>query len=164
MNRGDDAVKRPSFSIAEMMVIVAVVALNCLVLRLQAHPAFLIGGLPMQIALVIGLPPAFRWRRSGDKRLPFLIGFEVGGWFSSVILFAVCVFALGSFDKHLRHVLQPFLRGTGFAPFSTPDMIVRIILIACYVTAPQLAIALVGGWICHRWWKRAHPEKLPTPV
>jgi hypothetical protein len=162
MNRRDDAVKRPSFSIAELMVIVAIVALDCLAIRFGAHAGVLVGGLPMQSALVIGLPLVVRWRRCEDMRLPFLIGFEVGGWISSVILFAVCVFVLRSFDEHLSHVLEPFLRGSGFAPFSTPDMIVRITLGACYVTAPQLAIALAAGLISQRLCKRTHSEPVPT--
>jgi hypothetical protein len=162
MNRGDGAVKLPSFSIAEMMAIVAIVALDCLALRFGAHAGVLVGGLPMQSALVIGLPQVVRWRRSGYMRLPFLIGFEVGGWISSVILFAVCVFARRSFDEHLGHVIEPFLRGSGFAPFSTPDMIVRITLGACYLTAPQLLIALVAGWISQRLWKQSHAEPVPT--
>jgi hypothetical protein len=162
MNRRDDAVKRHSFSIAEMMAIVAIFAVDCAAIRLRADQSILVGGLPMQSALVIGLLLVFRWRRRGDKRLPFLVGFEIGGWIASVIFLAVCVFAPISLDQHLRHILAPFLRATGFEPFSLAYMACILITATSYLTAPQLAAALFAGWISQRWWKQTHPEPVST--
>jgi hypothetical protein len=152
----------PSFSIAGMMVVVAIGALDCLAIRLGAHAGVLVGGLPMQTVLVIGLSLVFRWRRIGDKRLSFLMGFEVGGWISSVILLSVSVFALQSFDQHLGHILDPAFKATGFKPFSPQDIICRVALGMAYLTALQLAAAVIGGWISQTWWKLTHPERVPT--
>ena len=89
MSRRGDSVKRPSISIAEMMVVVAVVALDCLVIRMArwgpATPYLVFGGPLMQIALVIGLLMMFRRRRRMEKPYPFLVGFEVGGWVGHLI-------------------------------------------------------------------------------
>jgi hypothetical protein len=167
MNRRDDAVRLPSFSIAEMMAIVAVVALDCLVIRVaSSHPAFpylILGGLPMQSALVIGLLVMFQRRRRMEKPFPFLIGFEVVGWIGHLIYVILC-FQIGarSIDRHLGETLSPLLRATGFPRFSTPDMIYRFILIMAYVAAPQLAATLVAGWISQRWSKQTHSEPAST--
>ena len=153
--------KRPSFSIAEMMVIVAIVALDCLVIRMarwgQAIPYLVLGGPLMQIALVIGLFIMIRRRRRIEKPLPFLVGFEVGGWVGHLIYVVLCLHAPSSIDRHLFDTLGPLLRGTGFQRFSTPYMICGFILVISYLTAPQLAIALVAGSINQRWWRQRHP-------
>jgi hypothetical protein len=161
MNQRGDALRLPSFSIAEVMAIVAIVAVDCAAIRLRVDENILVGGLPMQSALVIGLLLVFRWRRRGDNRLPFLVGFEIGGWIASVILLAVCVFAPISLDQHLRHILAPFLRVTGSEPFSLAYMACTLIIATSYLTAPQLAAALLVGWISKRWWKQPHPETVP---
>ena len=166
LNRRDDAVKRPSFSIAEMMAIVAIVALDCLAIRVtQPAPSLVflaLGGLPMQIALVIGLLLMFRRRRL-EKPFPFLIGFEVVGWICLLIYVVLCFQIPGrSIDRHLGETLGPMLRATGLEPFSTPDMICRFSLLLTYLSAPQLAIALLAGWFSQRWWKQAHPEPAPA--
>ena len=158
--------KRLSFSIAEMMVIVAVVSLDCLVIRMArwgpATPYLVFGGPLMQIALVIGLLLMFRRRRRMEKPYPFLVGFEVVGWISLLSYVVLCFQAARSIDRHLGDTLGPLLRVTGFTPLSIPDLICRFILGIAYLTAPQLAIALLAGWIGERWWKQTHPEPAPT--
>ena len=59
----------------------------------------------------------------------------------------ICIQAARAIDVHLGDTLGPMLRATGFQRFSAPDWIIRIGLAMSYLTAPQLAIALVGGWI-----------------
>jgi hypothetical protein len=163
-NQGDDAVRLPSFSIAEMMVLVAIVATDCLAARAGQPVTFVflvIGGLPMQSALVIGLLLVFRWQRRMEKLLPFLVGFEVGGWIVHVIYVLLCTQAAERIDAHLVNMLDPLLRASGFPPFSTPDWIIWTCLAMFYVTAPQLLIALVAGWISQRLWKQSHAERVP---
>jgi hypothetical protein len=165
MNRRGDAVRVPSFSIAEMMAIVAIVALDCLVIRARQPVTFVflvIGGLPMQSALMIGLLLVFRWRRRMENPLPFLVGFEVAGWIVHVIYVLLCIQAARAIDVHLVNTLDPLLRATGFTPFSTPDWIIWTGLAMFYVTAPQFLIALVAGWISQRLWKQSHAEPVPT--
>jgi hypothetical protein len=158
-------VKRPSFSIAELMAIVVIVALDCLVMRARQPAPTLIflalGGLPMQIALVIGLLHMFRRRRT-ERPFPFLIGFEVVGWICLLIYAVLCFQVPRSIDGHMGEALGPLLRATGLQPFSPPDWVIRVGLALSYLTAPQLAAALVGGWIRQRWWKQTHSGRVPT--
>jgi hypothetical protein len=158
-------VKRLSFSIAEMMAIVAIVALDSLAMRARHRVTLVflvIGGLPMQSALVIGLLLVFRRRRRMEKPIPFLVGFEVVGWIAHLIYVVLCLRAAVSLDRHLVETLEPLLRATGFPHFSTPDWIIWTGLAMSYVTAPQLAIAVLAGWISRRWWKQSHAEPVPT--
>jgi hypothetical protein len=156
----------PSFSIADMMVIVAFVALDCVLIRLAnsgpALPYLIVGGSLMQIGLVIGLLLMFRRRRRMETPYPFLVGFEAVGWIGHLIYVVLCLRSAIWIDEHLRAILAPLLNATGFSRFSTPDMIWRFILGISCLTAPQLAIALVGGWINQRWWRQTHPEQAPT--
>jgi hypothetical protein len=157
---------RPLFSIAEMMVVVAVVAVDCLVMRARqpalTHIFVALGGLPMQIALVTGLLLMSRRRRRMEMQLPFLVGFEVVGWICLLIYFALCFQAAPSINMHLGNTLNPLLNATGLERFSTPDWIIRVGLAMAFLTVPQLAAALVGGWISQRQWRETYPEPAPT--
>ncbi len=156
----------PSFSIAEMMAIIVLVALDCLVIRARQQPLtwiyLVVGGLPMQSALVSGLFLMFRRRRLSKKWLPFLIGFEVVGWISFLMYVDLCFRAPIAIDQHLQQALNPLLGASGSGPFSLPVLIYRSLLAMSYLTAPQLVVALIAGWISHWWWKRTHPETPPT--
>jgi hypothetical protein len=160
-------VRHSSFSIAEMMVIIAIFALDCLAARAASTPPtmpfLVLGGLPMQSALVIGLLVMFRLRGRMETPFPFLIGFEVAGWICLLMYVVLCFQTPQSIDMHLIDRLSPMLRATGFRRFSAPDWVIRVGLAVSYLTAPQLASALVAGWISQRWWKQTHPEILPTP-
>jgi hypothetical protein len=157
-------VTRPSFSIAEMMAIVAVVAVDCLVIRMArwgpAIPYLVFGGLPLQSVLVIGL--FLMIRRRMDKPLPFLFGFEVVGWTSHLVYVAVCVLAAASIDSYMVHTLNPLLGAMKVRPNSAAGFIAVCGLVTSCLTAPQVAIALVAGWMSQRWWKQTHPEPVPT--
>jgi hypothetical protein len=165
MGQRVDAVAYLRFSIAEMMAIVALVALDCLAIRvshssLAAENAVFVV-LPMQSVLAIGLLLMLRRRRRTEKPLPFLVGFEVVGWTCLLICVAVCVRAPESVDRHLTYILTPLVDAIGFQQFSTPDLICRYSIAMTYLSAPQLAVALVAGWISQRWWKQTHPETVP---
>jgi len=142
------------FSIAELMAIVALAALDSLEIRLgQSSPSLrclVYGSLPMQSALIIGLLLVVQRRRQRKKPLPFLAGFEVVGWISLLIYVAVCVGATQSLTWHLACTLTPLLSATGFRPYSTADYTCRYGLAIAYLTAPQLVTALVAGWISQR--------------
>lgn len=165
MNRRDDAVKVPSFSIAEVMAIVAIVAMDCLAIRIAgsapAIPFLVFGGFPMQSVLVIGLLLILRRRRRTGRPFPFLLGFVVVGWIGHVIYVLLSIHAARAMDVHLGDMLGPMLRATGFQRFSVPDWIIRIGLGMAYVTTFQLAPALIAGWISQRWWKQMHPQRGP---
>ena len=166
MSRRDDAVKRPSFSIAEMMAIVVIVALDCLAIRVggspQSGPYLIFGGLPLQIVLVIGLFIMIRRRRRMEKPLPFLFGFEVVGWTSHLTYVAACVLAATSIDSYMVHTLDPLLGATKVRLHSAVGFISVCGLVTSCLTTPQLALALLAGWISQRWSEQSHPEPIPT--
>jgi hypothetical protein len=122
------------------------------------------GGSVMQIGLLTGLLLMLGRRRRIQKPYPFLIGFEVVGWIAHLIYVALCLQAAPSLDRHLRAVITPLLNSTGFPPLSKSDLICRYVLGIVCLTAPQLAIALIGGWISQIWSKRTHPGQVPSPV
>ena len=158
--------KCPSISIAEMMVVVAILAMDCLVIRMAgsapAIPFVVFGGLPMQSVLVIGLLLILRRRRRTGRPFPFLLGFVIVGWIGHVLYVFICIQAARAIDVHLGDMLGPMLRATGYQRFSVPDWIIRIGLGMLCLAAPQVVIALVGGWISEWWSKRSHPEPAPT--
>lgn len=158
--------RRLSLSIADMMVIVAVVAIDCLLIRLansgSAIPFLVFGGSLMQIGLVIGLLLILRRQRRMETPYPFLVGFEVVGWSGHLSYAVLCLRSANWIDEHLRAILTPLLNVTGFSRFSTPGMIWIFILGISCLTAPQLAPALVGGWISQKWTKQIHPHQVPT--
>jgi amino acid transporter len=166
LNQRVDAVRLPSFSIAEMMAIVALVALDCMAIRVGSPLTvycLVLGGLPMQGALVVGLVIVFRRRREREKLLPFLTGFVVVGWICHLIYLSVCVQSADPLTLHLKQTLLPVENAMGFRRFSTADTMWNYViaygLTAAYLTILQLIPALVGGWICH-WWSKTNPSEL----
>jgi hypothetical protein len=154
MNRRDDAVKLPSFSIAQIMVIVAIAAVDCLVIRGmpdQVLYPLVFGGLPFQIVLVMGLMICFRRRKRGDKPLPSLLGFEFVGWISLLVYGAVCFQSPRSLDQHLGRTLGPVVRAIGVPRSPTADIIFRVGIAMAYLTMLQMIPALVAGWVCTFW-------------
>jgi hypothetical protein len=103
----------------------------------------------MQIILAIGLFPIVRGWRRREKLSRFLVGFELGGAICLLIYVAVCVQSTEFLVRHLTSTLTPLLNAIGFAPYSTADYICRYGLAMAYLTVPQLAAALLAGWINH---------------
>lgn len=116
----------------------------------------------MQSVLAIGLLLMLRRQERTGKPLPFLVGFEVVGWTCLLICVAVCVQAPESVDRHLTYNLTPVVTAIGFQQFSIPDLICRYVIAITYLTALQLAVALIAGWISQRFSKQTHPETVPT--
>ena len=112
--------KRPSFSIAEVMAIVAIAALDCLAIRMAgsapAIPFVVFGGFPMQSVLVIGLLRILRRRRRTERPFPFLLGFGVVGWIGHVIYVLLCIQSARAIDVHLGDILIPLLRKSNEIP------------------------------------------------
>jgi hypothetical protein len=131
------------------MVIVFVASADHLVMRLEPDwVLFVVGGLPIQVALVIGLFRMVRARLRSEKLSPFLTGFEVGGWISHAVFTVVGVVAPQWLDSHLRYVvnmLTALLGAVGFSPIAW--LLQAVILVMLYLNGLQLGLALVGGWI-----------------
>jgi hypothetical protein len=86
--------RRHRFSIATLMLLVVLVALDCAAFRALTGPqngliANLIayGILPMANILALGLPPLPGGRLVGARQRPFWVGFEVFGW-AALFLFS----------------------------------------------------------------------------
>src|SRR3954464_13196964 len=85
--------RRPRISIAGLMIVVVVVALNCAAIqtlfRLMGGPRaepLIIGALPMANILAIGIVRLGRSRRWAGRSRLFLLGFVAGG-ISAMIYF-----------------------------------------------------------------------------
>jgi hypothetical protein len=150
----EDAVTLPRCSLAELMVIVALAAVDCLAIRLRGSFStvrfLIVGGLPMVNVLVISLLLILRRRIRREVPSRFLVGFAVTGWVVLGIFVAVCVQASEPLSRHLLYALTPFLNAFSFIPYSTADFVWRHGLAMCYLTAPQLAAALVAGGMNQR--------------
>jgi hypothetical protein len=138
------------------MLIVAVAAADYLVMRIEPDwVLFLVGGLPMQVALVIGLFRMIRARLRHENLSPFLVGFEVGGWISHTAFAVVGVAAPQWLDSHLSQMLNmltPRLGAVMFSPIAS--LLQAVILVTFYLNGLQLGLALVAGWIMQRSSKR----------
>jgi len=148
----------PRFSIAEMMAIVALAALDCWAIRLKGTVStvrlLVVGALPMLNFLVVGLLFCLGRRTRSRISSTFLVAFEVTGWVALLMFVAVCVQASESLTVHLSYALSPFLNAMGFRPYSPADFVWRYAVAMCYLTAPQLAAAWVAGGITQRWLKQ----------
>jgi hypothetical protein len=156
-------VRFPRFSIAEIMALVAVVALDCVAIRVGSPMTLyclVFGGLPMQGALLISLMPVIRRQRRLERQVPFLTGFVAIGWVCHLAFVAICVQASDALTWHLTNTLTPVIRAIGTQRFSVADYICRFGIGMIYLTVPQLIPALVAGGICH-WWRTQTPPDLP---
>ncbi len=153
------------FSIAEMMVVVVIVAVNLSALRLLMNPFWawqrqlfeliVVGALPLANMLAIGLLYGFH-QRSGHKNIPpSLVLFEVWGW--AALLAWIGCFALftepihNAADRFARSIISPntSLSGLGFLA-----LLVGVLLL------PPLAVALVGSRMRARYRIRLVIEPL----
>jgi hypothetical protein len=158
-------VKAPRFRITWVMVAVAIAALDLTAIRAMHDSETLVGeflvvgALPMANILAVGILIARR--RRGSR--PFFLGFEEFG----VIALALYVVSTISFrDRvvepylNLFQFLDPILEGIGGTPVvSVP---IRIFIFSVILVLPQLAFALIGGFLSRRYRitiTRRHSDK-----
>jgi hypothetical protein len=145
-------VKLPRFRIAWLMVLVAIVGLDCWAIR-----TFLddrrwiagagIGGLPM-VHILIFVPLVSRSYRSSRR---FLWGFEVFGAAAVILCIALMVLAPPFWGFcNQRLVINPLVRAWG-VPMNWRDnqWLICGFLQSLLVTLPQLAFALICGFLVH---------------
>jgi len=134
----------PRFSIAGLMAVVLLVALDCMCIKLfmdRPYPGtidehLLFGALPMANVLAIGLGSLWNKRRSSTPWSSFLRGFEVCG---AVALFCYVWWAVlwpMTLNAFLNFVLGPL-------PFGPLRIIVGVPLILI----TQIAAGVLGGLI-----------------
>ena len=145
------------FSIAGLMAVVALAALDCLALRARPwyqHPAWIVfqlGGVPMANALVLVLLAIGR-RARGTAARRFLIGVEVVGWPALLLGVAGAAAAPAATLEYLLWTLGPLLRavrGAGLGPAA--GAFVTHVLWGVFLMAHPLIPALIGGWAARRF-------------
>jgi hypothetical protein len=151
-----------SLSIAELMVIVVLVALDCLAIRVGSPLTFyalVFGGLLMQGALVAGLIRLARRRTHREKTIHLFTRFVVAGLICHLAYLAICVLAAEPLTWHLTYTLGPIVEAIGFQHESSAEQVCKSGIAMVYLTLLQLIPALVGGWIFHWWSKQTGSER-----
>jgi F0F1-type ATP synthase assembly protein I len=160
--------KLPRLTIANLMALVLLVALDVWVCKalplrgpspdLDLSDLLIFGALPMANVLAIGLVPLARSRVQHAGRRPALVGFEVGG-LVALLLFLVCAL-------NLTHPLHEGVGGVLTAIGLVPPGPVFLACATTLLLVPQLALALLGGWLCRRYAIRVRiiVERRTIPV
>ena len=182
------AVKVPRFRVAWAMIFVAIAALNFGALRIWSDfkradiynetstwilnrsdyhnmlvdDALVTGALPMANVLVVGLLIGLRRRRSP----PFLSGFEVFGATALALYVAGAIFFTEELVMpYLNLVLKPLARTIGIRPFlSTVKLLILASVAAVMLGLPQLAFALIGGFLFRGVRNRRAARPNPPPI
>jgi hypothetical protein len=156
-----DAMRPPRFSIAVLMGAVLIAALDALLVRAliddqtgEAADVAIIGLLPMVTILLVGLLLMARrgMRRAGDR--PSLVGFEVSGWAVMLLFAGASLLWSESIMAYVVEVLSPliWLLGDTSSLERYPVLATALEVggAAMALTAPQLLLALLGGWRARR--------------
>jgi hypothetical protein len=160
--------KRPRFTLGSTAILVAVLAVDFGLIRQLAvngsefWTLFGVGFLPIANALVLGLPGLFAGRR---RRGPFLMGFEVAGWFATLSYLVACLLdpsamvgrlqafgpvVFSALDLVSSGKAQRLLTSSFYAGWTA-----EMILVVSFFSVPPLLIALFGGAISRRLSRRS---------
>jgi hypothetical protein len=144
---------KPRFSIATLMALVAIASLNLLAIRAavpgtasESFQLLCLGVTPMASLLAFLRVANIRSADQASRLLP--TGFEVFGW-GAVVLFAITALAkpglIGTALESLNPIFDPIFNAMGQdSPILVPFIFLVVI---SALTAPQLALALAGGWL-----------------
>ncbi len=147
------------FPIAWLMAIVAIAALDFGAIRAASDIAagtnvlLCMVGLPMANLLTIGLLIGQRHRESRQ----FLFGFEAFGIGALAFLIKEILCGQDWMWSYLRLVIEPLtaaIRMTGWGEWSRFGLPVGRFFLSLWATLPQLAFALIGGYLVH-WFGTA---------
>lgn len=163
-----DTMKLPRFSIAWIMAIIVVAAVDLAAIRALdgtqtvIGALIIIGSMPMASILMLGIPNLVRGSTGRSTVRPFLVGFEAVGWMvllvytGSAIVFAESV--AGAVDLSARFLMS--LIGWDTANESDPAwQLVGLFVVVLLLLLPQLFVALVGGWLNQRFKIRIAIER-----
>ena len=144
----------PRFSIAEVMALTAVAALDCLMIRYangspnEAVILFFFAGLPWLNVLVIGFTILWgKWRRR--EPLPFLLGFLAVGWALFSITLALIAFSPEECMAAVQWASRPLEPLAEMAP--PFGIVIAVGIFMAILTIPQGIVAIVGGMLCRRY-------------
>ena len=144
------------FSIAEMMVVVLIVAMDLSALRLLMNPFWawqrqlieliVVGALPMANILAAGLVYGFHQRSAHGKIPPSLVRFEVWGWAALLAWTGCFVFFTEPIHSAADRVAKSLI-----LPHTLLGGIVFLAILVGLLLLPPLAVALVGSRIPARY-------------
>jgi hypothetical protein len=146
-------VRLPRFSIASIMAVIGIVAIDFAAIRaMLGYPElglFVLGVVPMANALAVGI--LIGQQRPGSR--PFLIGFEAFGVMAMALFVAFASTApvgYGPINSYLALLILPMDK------IISPDRPLVYFPIACFVIVvmlawPQVAFALLGGFLSRRY-------------
>lgn len=144
----------PRFSIADLMALTILIALDCLAVRAAWHSndnrviLIFFGALPLLNILVVGLPILGKKSRRREA-VSFLVGFQVAGWLLfSMDLVAILAFSEGSIVLFGR--LTKPLESLTEAMFPV-GLAIAIAVVMAMMTIPQLVVAYVAGALNRRY-------------
>jgi hypothetical protein len=150
--------KMPRITIGWMMAIIVIAAIDLAAIRGIDGTSTLIGALivlgsmPMASILVLGIPSLVRGFSGRGKIHPFLTGFEAVGWTVLLVYTGGAVLLPVSVAGLVELVVGALLIFLGFDILSVQTRVPAwelFLLILCLLILllPQLALALVGGWV-----------------
>ena len=163
----------PRLSIAWLMVAIAIAAAWCSILHAALnygqglfyndYHELVIGALPMAFILFHGLLVGCSDIVRRGRCRPFLLGFEVIGW---GMVLAYASFMAVEFEAGFRPVarlvpLTEYALGLNTFYLSEPKVVAFQTLV---LTAPQLVVALVGGWVTHSLGITVVRERRPGQI
>ena len=138
--------------IAWLMIFIALAAFNFAAIRgVLDDPTFFreslaFGFMPMASVLTIGLLIGFLRRRSR----PYLLGFESFGAIASVLYVLLVIFCPNEIIRpYTRLFIDPLQEVIG-TDLSLSFVLITYTVLVLVLTLPQVAVALVGGFLCRR--------------
>jgi len=145
-------------SAALVLGTVLVAADAALLLHLEGKCRFLqmvaLGVLPSFNSLVIGLMLVAHQLRERGECMPGLVGFEAAGWPALCCFVLLAFFHPGCVACYYDRVVAPFVVGLGPGKLENPSLVWRTLveptIVAALLALPQLALALLGGWVAIR--------------
>jgi hypothetical protein len=152
--------KLPRFSIAWIMAIIVIAAVDLAAIRALDGTNTLMGGLiavglmPMAGILVLGIPSLVRGFTGRAKIRPFLAGFEGVGW-TVLLVYTVCAILFpesiaGAIDLSAQFLMSLIGLDTADGPDPAWQLI-GLFVVVLFLLLPQLVAALIGGWLNQRF-------------
>jgi hypothetical protein len=147
-------VKAPRFRIAWLMGVVAVAALDFAAIRAAADdsngPGMLLCTVVLPMANVLAM--VFLIGRRNRRCCRLLSGFEAFGVAASVYLVMAILSGEDWVWSYITLALEPtraIIRPPGGGKWSTGRLFAGRSLLSVWATLPQLAFALIGGYLAH---------------
>jgi len=142
--------KLPHFRLAWLMAFVAIAALNFGAIRAVTDyrrpisDSLVVGALPMGNFLAFGLLIAHRRRRS--RR--FLLGFEFFGLTALVLYIAMAILFTDELGQtYLELASKPVRATIARTGWTNPRLVIAYVILSVWATLPQVAFALLGGFL-----------------